>query len=301
MLVELEQEVCTHCRTPRDDMEMEEGRALARNEELRQRQRPKRIAAGVAAAVLLGSAWLLRGVWTAPLVRVWSEFQAEVEKTRQPDHWLKGRSVSPLLAPVVLPAASPAAPPAETPARVPAQVAVSSFIYIQSSAPPAPYIPPPHTEPPPPPAPPLALLPPPPAPAPPQAVALHPPGPGEVRVHGTVYDLATRQPVKDANVRFESRRTDARWEAMTNSAGRYDVILFKNHSDAITVMIEAPGYRKGLLEDRDPPYRERSQQAREDLIAETIDSDLEPVPLRHRESEQIVALDLVLVPLAEKR
>lgn len=299
MLVELEQEVCSHCRTPRDDMEMEEGRALVRNEELRQRQRPKRIAAGAAAAILLGSAWLLRGVWTAPLTRVWSEFQAEVEKTRQPDHWLKGRSSSPLLAPVVIPAASPSAVPAPG-TRLPSQVAVSSFIHIQSSAPPAPHAPPAQPEPPPPPAPPLAILPPAPAAAPP-AVTLHPPGPGEVRVHGTVYDLATRQPVKDANVRFESRRSDARWEAMTNAAGRYEVNLFKNTSDAITVMIEAPGYRKGLLEDRDPPYRERSQQAREDLIAETIDSDLEPVPLRHRESEQIVSLDLVLVPLAGKR
>lgn len=295
MLVELEQEVCTHCRTPRDDMEMEEGRALVRNEELRLRRRPKRIAAGVAAAVLLGSAWLLRGVWTPPLVRVWSEFQAEVEKTRQPDHWLKGKAASPLLAPVVIPAASPAAAPAALSfpaARLPAQVAVSSFIFIKSNAPPA------QPEPPPPPAPPLAILPPPPVAAP---AALHPPAPGEVRVHGTVYDLATRRPVKDANVRFESRKTEARWEAMTNAAGRYEVNLFKNGADAITVMIEAPGYRKGLLEDRDPPYRERSQQAREDLIAETIDSDLEPVPLRHRESEQIVALDLVLVPLAEKK
>lgn len=302
MLVELEQEVCTHCRTPRDDMEMEEGRALVRNEELRQRQRPKRIAAGMAAAVLLGSTWLLRGVWTAPLTRAWNEFQAEVEKTRQPDYWLKGRSSSPLLAPVGIPAPSQAAsaPPLSSAAsRFQAQVAVSSFIYIQSSVPPAHLASPAQPEPPPVPAPPLAIAPPPAASAP--AVMLHPPGPGEVRVHGTVYDLATRQPVKDVNVRFESRKTDARWDAMTNAAGRYEVNLFKNASDAITVMIEAPGYRKGLLEDRDPPYRERSQQAREDLIAETIDSDLEPVPLRHRESEQIVALDLVVVPLDGKK
>lgn len=297
MLVELEQEVCTHCRTPRDDMEMEEGRALVRNEELRRRRRPKRIAAGVGAALLLASVWLLRSVWTAPLDRVWSEFQAEVEKTRQPDYWLKGRSSSPLLAPVVIPADSPAAPaPA---ARLPAQVAVSSFIYIQASAPPPHHAPPAPPEPAPP-APPLAILYPPVAAAPPP-VTLLPPGPGEIRVHGTVYDLATRQPVKDVNVRFESRRAAARWEAMTNSAGHYEVLLIKLNPDVITVMIEAPGYRKGLLEDRDPPYRERSQQAREDLIAETIDSDLEAVPLRYRESEQIVPLDLVLVPLTVKK
>lgn len=296
MLVELEQEVCTHCRTPRDDMEIEEGRALVRDEELRLRRRPKRIAAGVAAAVFLGSVWLLRGIWAPPLAGAWNDFRAEVEKTRQPGHWLKGRASSPLLGTAAVPAASQAGPSSSS-SPLPDQVSISSFIYIQASAPPPPTAP--STPAPSPPA--LEPVPPPPATAAAPSTTFPPPGPGEVRVHGTVYDLATRQPVKGVNVRFESREKNGRWDAMTNAAGRYEVNLFKDASDAFSVMIEAPGYRKGLLEDRDPPYRERSQQAREDLIAETIDSDLEPVPLRHRESARIVQLDLVLVPLTGKK
>lgn len=291
MLVELEQEVCSHCRTPRDDMEMEEGRALVRNEELRLKRRPKRIAAGVSAVVLLGSIWLLRGVWTPPLIDSWNRFQAEVEETRQPSHWLKDK-----------PALTAAAPPAVTfqPARTALPIAVSSFVYLnQSGASPAhqaPPVPPepapgPAPEAPPPPSPPVANLPTPPRPL----------GPGEMRVQGTVYDLATIRPVGRATVKFEAPSIHAQWEALTDMAGRYEVHLFKSPDDTVTVMIEAPGYRKGLLEDRDPPFRDRSPQARADIIAETIDSDLEAVPLRHRESERIVRLDLVLVPLTERK
>lgn len=291
MPVGLEQEVCSHCRTPRDDMEMEEGRALVRREELRRRRRPKLIAAGAAAAVTLAAAWLLRGLILGPLLVAWSEFRIEVEKTRQPSHWLKDRP--PLLGPAVSGAPSAAA-------SIPAgRVAVSSFVYLAASGPadaPAPG---------PAPAPdpetsrataftptPLAA---PDAPSDP-APAL---GPGELRVQGMVYDLATNRPLEGVKVRFQHRNSGATWEALTNPAGRYHVGLYKNASDAIVVMIEAPGYRKGLLEDRDPPYRERSFQARKDVIAETTESDLEAVPLRHRESARIVDLDLVLVPEAK--
>lgn len=286
MLVELEQEVCSHCRTPRDDMEMEEGRALVRNEELRRKRRPKRIAAGVGAVALLGSIWLLRGVWTPPLIDSWNRFQAEVEKTRQPSHWLKGQ-----------PALTAAAPPVTIqPSRTAVPIAVSSFVYLnQSGAPPAPQATPAPAEPSseaPPPPPPLGHSPPPPS---------RQLGPGEMRVQGFVYDLATSRPVGNTTVKFDAPAIHSEWTALTDSAGRYEVYLFKSHDHPVTVMIEAPGYRKGLLEDRDPPFRDRSQQSRKDFIAETVDSDLEAVPLRHRESERIVRLDLVLVPLAEKK
>lgn len=285
MPVGLDQEVCSHCRTPRDDMEMEEGRALVRKEELRRQRRPKRIAAGVATAVLLTAAWLLRGLVLGPLLVAWSDLQIEIEKTRQPAHWVKPRTFPP--------------PPV---AAAPAQVAVSSFVYLGTNSPASASFSPPPADPPPEAAPagvsavvatPLPDLTPPPEPA----LSL---SPGELHVRGTVYDLATGRPVPSVRVRFMQGRGETRWEVTTNASGRYQVGVFKNPSDAVVVMIEAPGYRKGLLEDRDPPYRERSASARADVMAETTESDLEPVPLRYKESAQIVDLDLVLVPLATK-
>lgn len=285
MPVGLDQEVCSHCRTPRDDMEMEEGRALVRKEELRRRQRPKRVAAGVAAAALLTVAWLLRGLVIGPLIVAWSDLRIEIEKTRQPSHWVKPRTFPP--APV---------------AAAPAHVAVSSFVYLGTNSPASVSFSPAPAEAPLDSAPgrasavvatPLPDLTPPPEPA----LSL---GPGELHVRGTVYDLATGRPVPSVRVRFQQAHSDARWETLTNAAGRYQVGVYKNPSDAVVVMIEAPGYRKGLLEDRDPPYRERSPQARADVMAETTESDLEPVPIRYKESAQVVDLDLVLVPLAKK-
>ncbi|MBI2788452.1 MAG: carboxypeptidase regulatory-like domain-containing protein [Elusimicrobia bacterium] len=281
MPVGLDQEVCSHCRTPRDDMEMEEGRALVRKEELRRRRRPRLIAAGVAAAVLLTIAWLLRGLVLGPLLVAWSDLQIEIEKTRQPSHWVKPRTFPP--APV---------------AAAPAHVAVSSFVYLGTNSPASvsfaqePAQPPPARA-----SAVVATTLPDLTPAPEPALSL---GPGELHVRGTVYDLATGRPVPSVRVRFQQTRSDARWEATTNAAGRYQVGVYKNPSDAVVVMIEAPGYRKGLLEDRDPPYRERSASARADVMAETTDSDLEPVPIRYKESAQVVDLDLVLVPLAKK-
>ncbi len=285
MLVGLDQEVCTHCRTPRDDMEMEEGRALVRQEELKRRRRPKRIAAGVAAGTVLTLAWLLRGLVLGPLLVAWSDLRIEIEKTRQPSHWVKPRTFPP--APV---------------AAAPAHVAVSSFVYLGTNSPASVAFAPPPADPPPDAAPagvsavvatPLPDLTPPPEPQ----LSLTP---GELHVRGTVYDLATGLPVPSVRLRFQVGRSEARWEVMTNAAGRYQVGVLKNLSDVVVVMIEAPGYRKGLLEDRDPPYRERSVQARNDVMAETTESDLEPVPLRYKESAQVVDLDLVLVPLAKK-
>lgn len=284
MPVGLDQEVCSHCRTPRDDMEMEEGRALVRKEELRRRQRPKRVVAGVAAAVLLTTAWLLRGLVIGPLLVAWSDLRIEIEKTRQPSHWVKPRTFPP----------SPVA-------AAPAPVAVSSFVYLGTNSPaPVSFAPRPADPPEAAPAGVSAVV------ATPFPDLSTPPEPqlsltpGELHVRGTVYDLATGRPVPSVRVQFQVGRSEARWEVTTNAAGRYQVGVLKNLSEVVVVMIEAPGYRKGLLEDRDPPYRERSASARADVMAETTESDLEPVPLRYKESAQIVDLDLVLVPLATK-
>lgn len=289
MPLELDQEVCTLCRTPRDEKEIEAGRALVQEEELRRERRPRRIAVAAAAVALLATAWLLRGLVVGPLLVAWSDFRMEVEKTRQPSHWVKGK-------PVLPPAAAPS--PAAAP---PAEVVISSFVYLNPGAP--------ASQPADAPVPEFASAPAPPKPPPvfntvtPPAAAASlddtPPQPGELHVKGRVYDLKTLKPLKHVTVRFFHAQTGARWEALTNEDGRYKMVFFGGERFGLTATIEAPGYRKGLLEDSDPPYHERSAQSRADFMSEVSDSDLEPVPLRHRASEQIVQFDLVVVPKAK--
>ena len=279
--VGLEEVICPHCRTPRDEMELEEGRDTVRQEARRLKRRPLLAGASLAAAALLGSVWFFRGLWVAPLGTAWKGFEAEVEKTRDPGHWIKEKPVEQL---------SGSVPEAE--------VAVSSFIFLPrleptshqasyQSAEEAPA--------------PMPVLTPPSAAQPPALEApASPPQPGELRVQGTVFDLATAKPVGGVEIRFRATTNEARWETTTNAHGRYQISFYNHDSAPVQAMIEAPGYRKGLLEDRDPSYRERSPQSRKDLIAETTDSDLEPVPLRYKQGEQTVEVDLALIPQERK-
>lgn len=287
MLLDLDEVVCPHCRTPRDEREIEAGHEFVKMEAERARRKPRWPKLAAAGAGLAVAAWLAGGPIARSAARAWNEFAAEVEKTRQPGHWRKSAEPAPL--------ASPAAAKPE--------IAVSSYIYLgTASPPPPPEAPAPAKDEPeaePAPKTPQALVPTP-LIAAAQPQKLEPPrSPDELRVHGQVYDLETGRPVSNVKVRF-MQKGSALWETMTDAAGGYQVGIFKNVPGAISVMIDADGYRKGLLEDQDPPYRERSTRSRADLIAETIDSDLEPVPLRFRPSAEYLQLDLVLVPLAKK-
>lgn len=290
MLMGLDEVICSHCRTPRDDMEMEEGRALVQKEELRLKRRPKLIKAGIAVVILLASAWLLRVRILDSLTAAWRDFAAEVAKTQEPSHWNTKKAPEPLAAVNSKP-----------------EVTVSSFIYLNTSSPAPPYAAEaPDPAPAPAPAPEAATHIPSPVVATPLPQPAAPPNPttnpmpGELRVHGTVYDLKTKVPVQNVKIKFQQRQSGSVWETTTDTRGHYQVGIYKNIADLVTVMIEAPGYRKGLLEDQDPPYRERAPQSRADLIAETTDSDLEAVPLRYPDSAQIVKLDLVLIPQAKE-
>lgn len=277
MLLELDEVVCPHCRTPRDEREIEEGIERVQKEAELARKKPRAVKLAAAAAVLCAAVWLAGGRIAGFAAHAWNEFAAEVEKTRQPGHWRK--SADPLSIAPAAPAAAAAKP----------EVTVSSYIYLATPSPaPAPAAPPP--------AEPLT-------PTPKVGVVILPPSqppqsPNELRVQGEVYDLETALPVPNVVVRFT--QNSSAWEATTDSTGRYQIGIFKNMPGQISVMIEAAGYRKGLLEDQDPPYRERSAASRAGRIAETADSDLDPVPLRFRPSAETVQLDLVLVPPARK-
>jgi hypothetical protein len=84
----------------------------------------------------------------------------------------------------------------------------------------------------------------------------------------------------------------------TDQDGHYNIPLARAGENDLSVTVQnPPGYREGVLEDRDPPLRERPSEDRRVVLEETTDRDLEPVPLRCGENAEVVQLDLVLVPL----
>lgn len=281
MLMATDEAVCVHCRTKRGDREAEEALERLREADLEAKRRRKRVAAAAIAGTLLAAVWLTRGLLAGAIGSAWTDFAAEVEKTRSPGNW-KGTPSDPVPAPRPAP-----------------EIGVSSAIFLDpGNGGGFPYYPSDAPEP---------------EKAEPAAVAadltapaaeleILPSGnPDEVRIHGKVYDLATGLPVGGAQVRF-MMNAHSRGATTTDPAGRYQMSVSRSQepSDVTLVTVEAAGYRTGLIEDKDPPYRERSSQSRADLIAETVDSDLEPVPVRYPPSAGVVRLDIVLVPLAKK-
>jgi hypothetical protein len=253
-------------------MELEEGRALARKEELRLERRPKLIKAGIAAVILLCALWYNRRHVTEPLDKKWSEFEVEVEKTREPAHWLKDKQ--PIQQVVIRGAPAPFSPYMSEP-------------YLASGAP-QPSRPPDFKP---------AIPPREPSPAVAAPVPATPDMPTLRSWYGVVYDLITLQPLPSARIIIkENDRTVT--TTTTDLEGHYHLVMYRGPSNGqMSVTVEnPPGYREGVLEDRDPPLRERSPVDRKAVFDETTDNDLEPVPMRCPDSAQNVQLDLVLLP-----
>jgi hypothetical protein len=279
MLVGLDEIVCPHCRTPRDDMELEEGKALARKEEMRRLRRPalikELIKAGIAAAVVLPIAWFFRGAVKAPLHTKWNEFQVEVEETREPAHWLKERQ--PITAVLAQPIQQ------TLPGFITQPIALSNAGPQEALGQPGrPAIPPPEPA--------LATA----APVPKSPMM------SSRAWYGVVYDLVTLQPIPSATIVYKQEGRTLT-STSTDRDGHYQVQLYRDGGNgSVSVTVEkTPGYREGVLEDRDPPLRERSPEDRKLILDETTDNDLDPVPLRCKESAEVVQLDLVLVPAAK--
>ncbi len=270
-------EVCPHCRRPRDENEVAKGHEDARQEALRLKDRPRRIfvrvvgAATTAATLTL--AWNSREALALRLQTAWADFNVEVQRVQDPlSHTKPPTSKEPsLLSAVAASLSNPASPVSPAKPENPAPVAV-----------PAPVLPPAETP---------DATPPPPPPPPTQDM--------DCMLYGVVYNIATKKPVARARIFFRTADS-ATLEAVTNETGQYYLLFRKNPGFLTTAMIEAPGYRKGLLEDHDPPLREQSLEARAALIAETVDSDLSPVPVRYPPNAHILELDLVLVPEQNK-
>lgn len=297
-----EEAACPYCRTPRQDAEAEPLSPLESPVDAAPIMPAPRLGlylmkAGAAFIGFLALAWCLHRLFPATLESSWTDFQNEVERARDPHPRAAAASVS-------------------------AEVTTSSYVYLSGSPPPTTLStsftpraePPPAARAPSDPPPPPAERPSPagspatdPAPVTAKTVveaapAPPLPDPSFFRVYGVVYDLATLRPIVGAHLVFRTAHFTVA-AGVTDAAGHYRVDLSKgNNSGDVTISIleGVPGYRNGLFEDKDPPLRERPKEARLMIMSETTDSDLEPVPLRYKQSDEVIPLDLVLVPLAKK-
>lgn len=124
------------------------------------------------------------------------------------------------------------------------------------------------------------------------------------RVAGTVYDLASLEPVPDTQVTFKKDRGEP-MTAITGPDGTYEVDLVKDGN--WTVSMRAPsgqqaamagkgqGWRPGQIIDIDPPYRQRDLDERRAAHEHISDGDLAPAPVSWKRSVSKVRLDLVAI------
>jgi len=113
------------------------------------------------------------------------------------------------------------------------------------------------------------------------------------RVAGTVYDLATLQPVHGAEVTFllNGQRPQT---TTTDANGRYELDLRK--ADGWTVSADSSERRRGQVLDIDPPYRQRDADERRAALEAISDGDLGPAPVEFPRSRSRIVQDLIVVP-----
>jgi hypothetical protein len=139
-----------------------------------------------------------------------------------------------------------------------------------------------------------------PAPDPEARPAPEPPAPAADlrRFYGLVYDIATKKPLSGAKVIFEVGEPGAAAETPPCSAdlnGHY-VCDVSEGASSILVYVSTEGYQ-GQFEDLIPPLRARSESERRAVLAQR-DSYLEPARVLFEAGQEIVPLDLVVVPKA---
>lgn len=258
---------CQICLRGRTKQEIVRGYTKLREEKARKRRRPFQI---LAAVLLIGAGAKLAATYRAKIAAsagaVTGAISRHVDDMRDPKYY----------------APRAAAPPAsETPAPG-APVAPEDALRSQ-------------------------LMPPNPADAvtPPAAPAARParskpPAKNAWRVAGTVYDLATLDPVPGAMITF-LRNDKEPVTATTDAKGAYEADLVKGDGWSVGMKMTAPAwgqprYRRGQLLDIDPPYRDRDADERRAAMNAVTDGDMGAAPLEWARALSRVRLDLIAVP-----
>lgn len=258
-LLELEQEVCSSCRRPRDEREIGEGRNRLSELALKQRRLPRIIAAWILVAISAAGLYGQREVVLGTFAGLRADFTREMEAVARP-------APGPL---------SPAAQAMLSALSVPREGPIVAVV-AHSPRPPKPSELPEH------------------ATRPPEP---HDPVGGQQRIYGVVYDMLTANVVAGARL-YITGDGNSSWQAVTNIRGHYMIDVPTDYIDrpeGVIVRVEAAGYKTGQLEDSDPPYRERTEEQRRSAFAEIAPSDLEPPSIRSRRSASLVPFDIVLI------
>jgi hypothetical protein len=116
------------------------------------------------------------------------------------------------------------------------------------------------------------------------------------RFFGVVYDLATKKPLAGAKVVFAVGPSGAAAEMPPCPAdvnGHYTCDV-PEEADSVSAYVTAEGYQ-GQFEDLIPPLRARSESERRAVLSQR-DDYLEPARVLFEASQEVVPLDLVVVP-----
>lgn len=261
---------CQICLRSRTKQEIVRGYAYLRAEEKRRKALPFKVAgAAIVIALTAFFSWDNRGKilewaerarrWTAKKYERFLDANSYVDKKKEPD-------LPVTVNPADLPKDDPRSPfsPNHKPAQQPV---VEAF---RGVSPP----PPPRPEPAP--------------PAPKRA-----PAKTDWRVSGTVYDLATLEPVGDAEVVFLLHGRSPR-TATTGGDGTYEADIPKD--EGWTVTLRSGRHKPGQIVDADPPYRSRDADERRATQQNASEGDLSPAPVSFPRSKSRVTLNLVAVP-----
>ncbi|HEX4049079.1 MAG TPA: hypothetical protein VH309_14635 [Elusimicrobiota bacterium] len=280
----VDEEICGACRRPRDEFEIEKGRDLLRARAEARRRRPFVIARRVLAVAAAVAIFQNRSFFFARTAALRAEVRRQMEEAGR----LSAASAT------QVPAGSPETtiPPASGEDTAFPHAAFASNTHARAD-PAHSRTAPSHS------APPLANAP---------AIAVRPqdppPGPrGVFRIYGVVYDMRSLRPVPSAVVAF----SPGGYQVRTDQDGHYLIDFVGSFFDqsgdpTAQATVRAPGYLAGQVEDNpDASFLLQPLKDRLEFIAELSPGDLDDIPIRFDSDNQLVPLDLVLIPESARK
>ncbi len=284
----LDQEVCAACRRPRDAFEIAAGQEAVAARARRRRSLPLKLLSCAAAAAAAYAAYQARGPVLARLARERADMAAEMDRIADPAK-RPGGAVPQTEMGKRLVAALGAPRPPEGGAAEPSSRTRGG--------------PPPEEGP-------VDAAPADPPAVPRPAGVAHAPGgvtpPNRHKVYGVLYDLETGLTVPDAEI-FVRRTSDSLPTVdtpvtRTGSDGFFEVDYGAGADWGVEffLVVRRRGVELQVVDDSDPPYRERTAQMRREDLAALRDRDLTRIEL-HDSDGRIQHHDVVALPPVEKR
>ncbi len=136
--------------------------------------------------------------------------------------------------------------------------------------------------------------------APPPENQAEPRVPKVWRVSGKVYDLFSLSPIEGALVFFKDKVTGRSLRAKSDKKGFYSTPLPPMEEGGYFVSVRRTGYEPNFLEEKTPPYRQYTQDRREEEGVLARQSQILHVPIRPEGSGDSLEYSIVLIPIPEE-